>query len=338
MQFIYRTELKDEITSLIATLRFIMSGKYARDRFFLTDKQEKAPTMIVKLPKITKEYIAKHKKEIVGFIKLPQDQKDILIQEFKQLLEKQYKPIDITNYPEITKIEQNSNEIENVIKVLFPIKEKEIKVIVKLCRYSTGARFGTILVKDNQIEIYVLVRVDSDYKSLTKVIFMVLMQHFIVGTWENNWRNNINAIDVLFKTKLFENIDTEKKSTLDQLDNLQYNEDDFIRSKELYKDLGYPIESLLSLDKDKILIENKRVLKGLTAQESKVLELLISKRNTVILWDELGDIIWEDKANDKYSLWALNKVIQRIRKKLKDKGIEPHLLLTIKGKGVVLYD
>lgn len=70
-----------------------------------------------------------------------------------------------------------------------------------------------------------------------------------------------------------------------------------------------------------------------TAQEIGMLNLFLEKENKNVTRDEIAQAIWGKLANEKYSDWAIDKSISRLRSNLISKT---HQLVTIKGMGYSL--
>lgn len=101
------------------------------------------------------------------------------------------------------------------------------------------------------------------------------------------------------------------------------------KSVEYLKTLGYPLKSE---------IENIKQIKFLTKNERKVLERLIEKRNKIVTFDEISDLIWGKQSVEKYSLYAITKLIERVRKQIRKNGIAIGPIHTQRAKGYLLYD
>ena len=54
----------------------------------------------------------------------------------------------------------------------------------------------------------------------------------------------------------------------------------------------------------------------------------------IIGFDEVADILWRNEED--YSLWAMNKAMQRIRKKLVEIGLPENSLVTKRKQGYYL--
>lgn len=61
---------------------------------------------------------------------------------------------------------------------------------------------------------------------------------------------------------------------------------------------------------------------------------LIKNSNNVVSFDQISDIIFVNE--EKFSLFALAKFIQRLREKLEMNGISGSFIQTLRGKGYLL--
>jgi DNA-binding winged helix-turn-helix (wHTH) protein len=69
-----------------------------------------------------------------------------------------------------------------------------------------------------------------------------------------------------------------------------------------------------------------------TKQEYTTLRLLLQKR-VVVTRDEIANILWGEECEEKFSVWAIEQVIMRIRKKLDDIGSDSKLIKTVRNIG-----
>lgn len=101
-----------------------------------------------------------------------------------------------------------------------------------------------------------------------------------------------------------------------------------IRSKSLHRFLAG--EKIIN-------IQEIAQLAHLSAQEQKVFSMLCSPIGRIVPRDEIAKTIWSKNTEQKYSDWALDKVISRMRQKLASVKNQNKIILTSKKKsGVVL--
>jgi hypothetical protein len=80
------------------------------------------------------------------------------------------------------------------------------------------------------------------------------------------------------------------------------------------------------------LLSISKVLKG---KEFTVYKEMVNRNGEVITREEIAEILWGKNAKDRYSNWAIDKTVSRIRKKL-EKNNTACSIVTIKKQGYVL--
>jgi DNA-binding response OmpR family regulator len=94
----------------------------------------------------------------------------------------------------------------------------------------------------------------------------------------------------------------------------------------------------LSLDSNNgaILLGERTVEEEFTRQEYEVLVFLLRNMNKLKTRDEISNVLWGEESYDKYSDWAIDQLMSKLRKKLKKLGINKNTLVTIRGRGYKL--
>jgi len=158
-------------------------------------------------------------------------------------------------------------------------------------------------------------------------------QHKLITQYsknKKNWENKqLIANQVLKKLLKSSSILTHKTKSLVNILNNNSKGNLVKQSAKNYASLGYPITSLLNI---------KTLNKQLTPKEILILKELQNNKLEVVTFEKLSEIIWKDKATEKYSLYAITKQMQRIRKKLQSHGITENIIHTQRGKGYILFD
>ncbi len=90
---------------------------------------------------------------------------------------------------------------------------------------------------------------------------------------------------------------------------------------------------------NKIFIDTTDKLSGLdlnllSKTERDITEALM-KTNEIISKEEMGNVIWKDRAGEMFSVWAVDQRISRLRRKFMDLGLE-YDIQTVYGKGFKL--
>jgi len=91
----------------------------------------------------------------------------------------------------------------------------------------------------------------------------------------------------------------------------------------------------LSIDlKHRVILRDGKALKAIfTKGEFNLLKYLFKNESLAISRDEVAEVIWGKEARQKYSDWAIDKIISRIRDKIEDDSRKPKHLITLRGVG-----
>lgn len=100
------------------------------------------------------------------------------------------------------------------------------------------------------------------------------------------------------------------------------------------------LQNKLGQNANQIIIkEDKLWLNGnidlemdLSFQEYQVLDQLFKNKNETVTRNEIAKILWSKDTEEKYSDWAIDQIMSKIRKKIGDVG-EKRIIKTIKGQG-----
>lgn len=82
-----------------------------------------------------------------------------------------------------------------------------------------------------------------------------------------------------------------------------------------------------------VLINGLPIKEKLTLQEYHLLSAFLEKPGLVYSRDDIADTLWGKESYDKYSDWAIDQIISRLRKTLSNLGISPSNLQTIRKRG-----
>lgn len=86
---------------------------------------------------------------------------------------------------------------------------------------------------------------------------------------------------------------------------------------------------------EKLKVSSKQIIdkpKNLTKSENIVFNLLLRNKNKLVTFGEIADWLWENKSIDKYSEYAITKLVERLKKKLPKNSIHNQ-----RGTGYLLY-
>jgi len=91
--------------------------------------------------------------------------------------------------------------------------------------------------------------------------------------------------------------------------------------------------SQIRLFNQKIYINNKDLTDQFTRLEKILLISLLSQKQ-LVKRETIATSLWGDNP-DKYSDWAIDRLVYRIRKKLISLGVDGRILKTVKKKGLI---
>jgi DNA-binding winged helix-turn-helix (wHTH) protein len=100
---------------------------------------------------------------------------------------------------------------------------------------------------------------------------------------------------------------------------------------------GEEITGNLQINKETgaVLINGKTVEEAFTRQEYSVLSSFLKNDNKLFSRDEIGEVLWGKESYEKYSDWAIDQLMSKLRKKLK-KFDSKSRLTTVRGRGYKL--
>lgn len=221
------------------------------------------------------------------------------------------------------------DQFREVLCRYFP---KLIDLNVNICPSIFGS-IGQFTYNRDNISLYP--RFDRKPKEIAKLTVTALTRYKVMNgkvkedfTIDHKWQESQKESSRIFVNKDFMNLFEDPKGFTNII------EDNFsgilaIKSHKYTNKLGFPIKSILT---------NINHITNLTKSEKIVLENFINNKNKVVTYDRIADLIWKDKSFEKFSLYAISKLIERIRKKIKATGIKTNLIHTQRKEGFVLYD
>lgn len=118
-----------------------------------------------------------------------------------------------------------------------------------------------------------------------------------------------------------------------------------IAEKDGVFDLGIPLLSLvfrrivdleeIRLVEGSLYVGTNNITKEMSESEGKLLVYLVKNKQKVVSREGIAQVLWKDKSEKQYSDWAMDRVISRLRQKMKQVGISPNLLRTVKRRGYI---
>lgn len=237
--------------------------------------------------------------------------------------------------PKIIKIEK---EIMRFVNNIFEDISFVSKIIIIPSKIGTVGTFSYSLDENRKIILYCTYRI-GDIEHLPITIFAGFIQQtakFASGNFKQFLDRQVIMSFFQNFTKLGKILD--KPSTRETLvimsdDKAHYIEDS---AKYLAK-MGFPVKACFSYDKGNIYFNSKALL-SMQPKEIEVLKLLIDKKSSVVSFDEIAKAYWKNDWIEKFSLTAIAKIIEKIRKSLLKNGIKFEVIGTVRKRGYILYD
>jgi len=211
---------------------------------------------------------------------------------------------------------------------------KIASISVLLTPYGTAGSFHYLLKKSGKVDLFVTHREDNPSAFLAKTLVLALLLFQNPKYASEKWQEKQTIADFLFsKTKL-------ASLFPDYRLNLKWNSKlptkYLLDSRKYLQKLGFGEEKKFRLINEQIFYGERKLDRILSAQEKNILAGLIKKNGEALTHDQIAQILWQEKAAEKFSLWAITKVIQKLRRKLQLVGINQNLILTLYGQGYAL--
>ena len=313
-------------------------GFYKSHGFYVLPKNIKSKVQnIIILPKFEYHSIPKFWKRVakINIYSRPA----IIAEDLQKDFEDYLKNIDLDK-PNFEKIKETWQRAEeDIIKTIYEILPTKRDSIKKITIYPTKSGSGCSFDWDNKGNFMLNLRDDQGIYQIVEGLISALTRDDVYQKLNGLWQESEIIADFLItQTKLanvlqrYETIEnyipTIKGTRLKDTGNLSKLSDDY------YKKLNIPnFNNPFSLNGLTPEV-NKKLIQNLTQNEKQIMYLLIKKSNNIVTFDQISDIIFVNE--EKFSLFALAKFIQRLREKLEKNGISGSFIQTLRGRGYLL--
>jgi DNA-binding winged helix-turn-helix (wHTH) protein len=141
-------------------------------------------------------------------------------------------------------------------------------------------------------------------------------------------KENKDIVTALEKLGLIEKLEDGKYKLFGKLFG------DIVLDQNKAKKVVESVEGSLRLDQENgaILFDGHTVEEELTRQEYSILEMFLRNISKLKSRDDLGAVLWGKDSYEKYSDWAIDQLVSKLRKKLSHLGSKDRIV-TIRGKG-----
>ncbi len=222
--------------------------------------------------------------------------------------------------PQLTVPRLSSYDIKPFWTDLFKIDFFDFKIgkiTVLITPYGPGSSFNF----QSNGDIFLTFRADRNIADLPRSLIsaLVLRKNGRPGKsddlyWKNRFYAQFLATDTILR-KYCPALNLPTLSTRDRQ-----------ASRQFINKLHFGSKKTLTLD----------FAKHLSPFEGAVFIELIKNPGKVLTHDEIARILWRDEADEKYSLWAQTKLMQKLRLKLEKHGGDSQKIKTAYGQGYIL--
>lgn len=204
---------------------------------------------------------------------------------------------------------------------------------LEICITSFGSlsSYGHLNEEKNQ-KLRVYLREDFGISQIAEVIITALFRK-VLNEKGFTWETQEGITDFLMQTTVLNKLFPDYKPTLESLvvDLVKKSE-----SVRYLNEIGVPNQFNLEIKSGDLWYANQNVEKNFTKSQAAILKLMMNRRSEIISFDDLSDMIWEQKSTDKYSIWAINKHMQRLKDKLGELQIHNISIESVRGRGYIL--
>ena len=106
-------------------------------------------------------------------------------------------------------------------------------------------------------------------------------------------------------------------------------------SEKYLAKLGFSKKNPLYEKGGEIYINGKIANKYLSKQEIILTQLVLQKSPEIVTYDEIAQAIWKEEVEQKFSLWAITKLKQKLSKKVEKFGAKD-VIKTVRNEGYAL--
>jgi len=152
---------------------------------------------------------------------------------------------------------------------------------------------------------------------------------------EDNWSEKEAVVDGLMTIGAFNHLFPGYQTTMSS-SGISADVKLAKESKDYLRHYGIEDGPVCTLVDNIIYIKGKNASQYFTSVEQQILTQLIQKRENIVSFEEMADIMWKRESIERYSPWAIAKMMQRLKHKLCLLGVVPELIQTKRKRGYVL--
>jgi len=331
----YHYSPRTEALRLLFTAKKLVTYQYQAHRYIITPKLLKKSTAnLIIFPKLAYESIPDfwHQAKSVQQI-TPPKAPEKLITSTIHLFNNNH--LHQNTDPIIKKLKNKiKTTTPQFLNDLFSIMPNTNPGIDKINLYFTqiGTTASFNLITDNNQTINVFLRLDQPLSTFYEKIISSLIRHSLQTNYNFTWTETEAAKDsLILNTKLkkyFPKYQSVLANTRNyELAKLQEESQKYLNTLGLTSQIPWQI-------KNRQIFYLKKLIKHLSSQEKSLLKLLVENYNQTTTYDQIFQSIWP--YNYSISIYAISKLIQRLRKSFELNNLSSHLIQTQRKRGYLL--
>ncbi|WKZ24368.1 MAG: winged helix-turn-helix domain-containing protein [Candidatus Dojkabacteria bacterium] len=211
------------------------------------------------------------------------------------------------------------------------------RLVIRQTQFGTvSSSIGRIHKKDRTLRLSI--RFDADFSHIASAIFIGLTSETDPHSplYGHTWEERQSIGDFLMNHTLIKSLFPHHQPTVKTIRH-ELPKNLRAASQHYLTELGFPPKQLITINDHKQVLVNQKCL-PLSTTEHKVFSLFIEKRNQIVTPAEIAQELWQDQSYERFSLYAIAKVVERLRKHIQNVGIYTGLIETRRGQGFVLND
>ncbi len=337
-KFIYEPELEGE--RLLHSFQSLIFRRYRKAGLLVLPYRVAGEKRVVYLPKLkrwgwekVKKVLEKHER----VVDVPVQSRELVELAETVRLGLEIEPIDKQKGQEVERRWWLIEEfVWGAIEDVFPeLRGKELKLMIYWTRYGASMSYGTAKKNGKKVGISLFLRDDMGVGEIIEgIVSAWWLEEFVKQKY--SWEQMEAIVDfVLTKTKLRSLV----KGFVPTLQPTSYKKmERYYQDSIAYlQELGVGVKKGIEVKDGRVWVEGKPARVNFSEFEYKVLERLVQKKGEVVDYFELGEVLWGEEA-DRFSLWALSRLIYKLRYKLNQCGFVAHKLRNVRGRGYQLVE
>lgn len=333
--------LKMETLRVLETSYLTVTNSYKEKGFYVVplelDSSIRRDYSEILLPHLPYQNIPRYWQKVarINYAPFPIKPPNELVEQTQNLLENTFLAEPFGCEEKEVLWDRMTHEVSKFLHNMLPV-EKEIREII-IYHTRIGSKVTFNRSKENPYVVKMYLRKDAGIYYMLYGLITSITRHEVLnklfGTWEgsqllSDWILEYSALnDILVRHRiktepLLRSLKSKQKAHLE------------LKSAEYLAQLGLTYaDTTYKIDSDAIYINSKK-MKNLSPSNIFLLKLLIQHRGSVLDFENIGKSVFPN--GEDFSLYALSKQVQRLRNKLEQNGLPSNLIITKRGKGLML--